>query len=82
MWIHKQLQKFIFLAILIQQITTTPEREGQVSGAVFGILGPPPISGTGEARNLKFGMWLWYALLWYKLANDKLPPQCLARVMG
>jgi len=26
----------------------------------FVILGPPPFSGTGEARNLKFGAWMEY----------------------
>jgi len=34
----------------------TPNEALPGSGGGFGILGPNPISGMGEARNLKFGV--------------------------
>ena len=46
----------------------------------FLILGPLPISGTAEYRNLKFGMWLDYVM--YKRADDKLPPRGRRRDQG
>jgi len=56
--------------------TNYHQREGGLSHVTyFKILGPLPISGTAEGRNLKFGMWLHYAR--YKLAEDKLRHQTM-----
>ena len=39
-------------------------------GQWFWNLDPFPISRTGKTRNVKFGVWMEYAI--YLLANDKL----------
>ena len=39
----------------------------------YGIVGPILISGIGESRNLKVGVWMEYVTC--KPANDKLPPK-------